>query len=116
MSNPLQESNYYRSRMNEQLLSEASTTLKHIFNLGQSTFQKGELNLATKELLALGASSVIQCDDCIKYHFERCHEKKLTKKAVMEALEIATAVGESIIIPHLRNDYEYREQIELNTK
>ena len=115
MSNPLQESNYYRSRMSEHLLSEASTTLKHIFNLGQSTFQKGELNLATKELLAPGASSVIQCDDCIKYHFG-CHEKKLTKKAVKEALEIATAVGESIIIPHLRNDYEYREQIELNTK
>ena len=116
MSNPIQEFNDYRSRMNEQLLTEASTTLKRIFNLDQSTFQKGELDLATKELLGLVASTVLRCDDCIKYHLERYHEEKLTKKAVMEALEIATVVGGSIVIPHLRKAYEYWQQIELNTK
>ena len=116
MSNPIQEFNDYRSLMNEQLLTEASTTLKRIFNLDQSTFQKGELDLATKELLGLVASTVLRCDDCIKYHLERCHEEKLTKKAVMEALEIATVVGGSIVIPHLRKAYEYWQQIELNTK
>jgi len=116
MSNPVQEFNDYRSRMNEQLLSEASTTLKRIFNLDQSTFQKGELDLATKELLGLVASTVLLCDDCIKYHLERCHEEKLTKKAVMEALEIATVVGGSIVTPHLIKAYEYWQQIELNTK
>jgi hypothetical protein len=42
--------------------------------------------------------------------------EKLTKKAVMEALEIATVVGGSIVIPHLRKAYEYWEQIELNAK
>lgn len=53
MSNPVQEFNDYRSRMNKELLSEASTTLKRIFNLDQSTFQKGELDIATKELWVL---------------------------------------------------------------
>ena len=116
MSNPVTDFNEYRSRMNEELLSEASTTLKRIYNLDQSAYQKGELDVATKELLGLVASTVLRCDDCIAYHLEKCHEQKLSKKAVMEALEIATVVGGSIVIPHLRKAYEYWSHIELNAK
>ena len=116
MSNPVTDFNEYRSRMNEELLSEASTTLKRIYNLDQSAYQKGELDVATKELLGLVASTVLRCDDCIKYHLEKCHEQKLSKKAVMEALEIATVVGGSIVIPHLRKAYDYWSHIELNAK
>ena len=116
MSNPFTDFNEYRSRMNEELLSKASTTLKRIYNLDQSAYQKGELDVATKELLGLVASTVLRCDDCIKYHLEKCHEQKLSKKAVMEALEIATVVGGSIVIPHLRKAYEYWSHIELNAK
>jgi len=116
MSNPVSEFNDYRSRMNEQLLTEASTTLKRIFNLDQSAYQKGELETSTKELLGLVASTVLRCDDCIKYHLEKCHQENLSKKAVMEALEIATVVGGSIVIPHLRKANEYWEHIASNAK
>ena len=34
----------------------------------------------------------------------------------MEALEIATVVGGSIVIPHLRRAYEYWEALETETK
>ena len=34
----------------------------------------------------------------------------------MEALEIATVVGGSIVIPHLRRAYEYWEILEKQTK
>ena len=116
MSNPVSEFNDYRSRMNEQLLTEASTTLKRIFNLDQSAYQQGELETSTKKLLGLVASTVLRCDDCIKYHLEKCHQGNLSKKAVMEALEIATVVGGSIVIPHLRKAHEYWEYIESNAK
>jgi alkylhydroperoxidase/carboxymuconolactone decarboxylase family protein YurZ len=116
MSNPVSEFNDYRSRMNEQLLTDASTTLKRIFNLDQSAYQKGELETSTKELLGLVASTVLRCDDYIKYHLEKCHQENLSKKAVMEALEIATVVGGSIVIPHLRKAYEYWEHIASNAK
>jgi AhpD family alkylhydroperoxidase len=107
MSSAVKEFNEYRSRMNQKLLSDASTTMKRIFNLDQSAYQKGELEVATKELLGLVASTVLRCDDCIKYHLEKCAEQKVSKRAVMEALEIATVVGGSIVIPHLRRAYEY---------
>src|SRR6056300_2091935 len=96
MTNLVTEFNAYRSRMNEELLAEASTTLKRIFNLDQSAYQEGALDKATKELLGLVASTVLRCDDCIKYHLENCYKENLSKTAVMETLEIATLVGGTI--------------------
>jgi AhpD family alkylhydroperoxidase len=90
--------------------------LKRIFSLDKQTFQKGELDVATKELLGLVASTVLRCDDCIKYHLENCYKENLSKTTVMETLEIATLVGGTIVIPHLRRAYEYWEALESNSK
>lgn len=108
--------NDYRSRMNDKLLDEGSVTLKRIFNLDKLAYQKGSLDVATKELLGLVASIVLRCDDCINYHLEKCFQEKLSKKQVMEALEIATVVGGSIVIPHLRRAYEFWEALENQNK
>ncbi|MBT3543553.1 carboxymuconolactone decarboxylase family protein [Flavobacteriaceae bacterium] len=116
MSNPVKEFNDYRSRMNERLLDDSSKMLKRIFSLDKQAFQKGELDVATKELLGLVASTVLRCDDCIKYHLENCYKENLSKTTVMETLEIATLVGGTIVIPHLRRAYEYWEALESNSK
>ncbi|MEK9740163.1 MAG: carboxymuconolactone decarboxylase family protein [Flavobacteriaceae bacterium] len=115
MSNPVTEFNDYRSKMNERLLKNASTTLKRIYSLDNQAYQEGTLDRATKELLGLVASTVLRCDDCVKYHLERCYAEKFTKSQVMEALEIATLVGGTIVIPHLRRAYEFWEALESNT-
>jgi len=116
MSNPVISFNEYRSRMNDKLLKGSSTTLKRIFSLDNQAYQEGSLDVATKELLGLVASTVLRCDDCVKYHLENCIKEGLSKKQVMEALEIATVVGGSIVIPHLRRAYEYWEALENQTK
>jgi len=116
MSNPVKKFNDYRSRMNERLLDDSSKMLKRIFSLDKQAFQKGELDVATKELLGLVASTVLRCDDCIKYHLENCYKENLSKTTVMETLEIATLVGGTIVIPHLRRAYEYWEALESNSK
>lgn len=116
MSNPVKEFNDYRSRMNERLLDDSSKMLKRIFSLDKQAFQKGELDVATKELLGLVASTVLRCDDCIKYHLENCYKENLSKTTVMETLEIATLVGGTIVIPHLRRAYEFWEALESNSK
>jgi AhpD family alkylhydroperoxidase len=102
--------------MNERLLDDSSKMLKRIFSLDKQAFQKGELDVATKELLGLVASTVLRCDDCIKYHLENCYKENLSKTTVMETLEIATLVGGTIVIPHLRRAYEYWEALESNSK
>lgn len=116
MSDPVADFNAYRSMMNQRLLSNASTTLKRIYSLDNQAYQEGALDCATKELLGLVASTVLRCDDCIKYHLENCHKENLSKNQVMEALEIATLVGGTIVIPHLRRAYEYWEALENQVK
>ncbi|MDC3132956.1 carboxymuconolactone decarboxylase family protein [Flavobacteriaceae bacterium] len=112
MSNAVSEFNDYRSKMNEKLLNENSKVLKRLFNLDTNAYQKGALNEGTKELLGLVASAVLRCDDCVKYHLENCKKEGLSKQMVLEALEIATLVGGTIVIPHLRRAYEYWEVLD----
>ncbi|MGB5203358.1 carboxymuconolactone decarboxylase family protein [Eudoraea sp.] len=113
MSNPVDEFNVYRSKMNGKLLADNNKIIKRIFNLDTNAYSEGVLDVKTKEFLGLVASAVLRCDDCVKYHLESCYKHGATKEEVMETLSIATLVGGTIVIPHLRRAYEYWEQLEL---
>jgi len=112
MSNSVTEFNDYRSRMNEKILNSPSPFFKRFFNLDTHAYKEGHLDKSTKELLGLVASMVLRCDDCVKYHLEGCFKAGVPKAAVLESLEIATLVGGSIVIPHLRRAYEYWDVLE----
>ncbi len=114
MSNPVQEFNDYRSKMNDKLLDDNNKIIKRIFNLDTNAYASGALNEKTKELLGLVSSAVLRCDDCVKYHLEKSKEAGASKEEVMETLSIATLVGGTIVIPHLRRAYEYWEALEEN--
>ena len=112
MANEVEEFNAYRKKMNTKILAENNTVIKRIFNLDTNAFQEGALNTETKELLGLVASAVLRCDDCVRYHLEKCHEEGLSRTQISEALSIATLVGGTIVIPHLRKAYEYLDILE----
>lgn len=112
MSDIIKEFNDYRSRMNDAILADNNKIIKRIFNLDTNAFSEGALDLKTKELLGLVASTVLRCDDCIKYHLQSCHEAGLSKAEVVEALSISTLVGGTIVIPHLRRAYEFWDALE----
>lgn len=114
MSNPVKEFNEYRARMNDKILADNNKIIKRIFNLDTNAFQEGALDVKTKELLGLVASTVLRCDDCIKYHLETCYKQGLNKEEVTEALSIATLVGGTIVIPHLRKAYDFWDALETN--
>ena len=112
MPNPVEEFNAYRSKMNEKLLADNNKIIKRIFNLDTNAFSEGALDKKTKELLGLVASAVLRCDDCVRYQLESSHKEGVSKTEVMETLGIATLVGGTIVIPHLRRAYEYWEALE----
>ncbi|WP_298312419.1 carboxymuconolactone decarboxylase family protein [uncultured Aquimarina sp.] len=112
MSNVVEEFNEYREKMNSRILEDNNKIIKRIFNLDTNAFMKGALDIKTKELLGLVASAVLRCDDCVRYHLETCHKEGLTKEEVVESLSIATLVGGTIVIPHLRRAYEYWDALE----
>ncbi len=112
MSDIIQEFNDYRSKMNEKLLADNNKIVKRIFNLDTNAYAPGALDVKTKELLGLVASAVLRCDDCVKYKFETSHKEGFSKDEMMEAMGIATLVGGTIVIPHLRRAYEFWEALE----
>ncbi|VAW26482.1 hypothetical protein MNBD_BACTEROID04-426 [hydrothermal vent metagenome] len=115
MPNQIEEFNTYRIKMNDKILAEDNKVIKRIFNLDTNAYKKGHLDVKTKELLGLVASAVLRCDDCIKYHLETSFKEGVTKEEIMETLSIATLVGGTIVIPHLRRAYEFWEEIEQNS-
>ncbi|MBD3583415.1 carboxymuconolactone decarboxylase family protein [Flavobacterium selenitireducens] len=114
MADLVSEFNDYRSKMNEKLLADNNKVIKRIFNLDTNAYAEGALDVKTKELLGLVASAVLRCDDCVKYHLETSHKEGVTKEEMMEAMSIATLVGGTIVIPHLRRAYEFWEALDNN--
>ncbi|TYB80146.1 carboxymuconolactone decarboxylase family protein [Bizionia gelidisalsuginis] len=115
MSDLITEFNDYRSKMNGKILEDNNKVIKRIFNLDTNAFAAGALDVQTKELLGLVASTVLRCDDCIKYHLEACFKAGVTKEKVVETLSIATLVGGTIVIPHLRRAYEFWDALEAHS-
>lgn len=101
----------YRSKMNERLMATDNLVLKRIFNIDTNAYMDGALNARTKEMLGLVASMVLRCDDCIKYHIEKCYEQGVNSKEMYEIFAIANLVGGTIVIPHTRRALEYWEEM-----
>ena len=116
MADLIQEFNDYRSKMNEKLLADNNKIVKRIFNLDTNAYAAGALDVKTKELLGLVASAVLRCDDCVKYHLETSYKEGVTREEMIEAMGIATLVGGTIVVPHLRRAYEFWEALEEQTK
>ena len=112
MSNSIQEFNEYRSKMNEKILNADNLVLKRLFNLDTQTYAEGALPTQTKEMLGLVASLVLRCDDCVKYHLEKCHEQGVSTPQMFEILAVANIVGGTIVIPHTRRAVEFWEALQ----
>ena len=111
MGQALEEFNAYRKRMNERLLQEDQKILKRVFNLDTNAYLEGHLPVKTKELLGLGNSLVLRCDDCVKYHLQTCYKLGISKEEVIEAMSISLVIGGTIVIPHLRRAVEFWDEL-----
>ncbi|WP_226389750.1 carboxymuconolactone decarboxylase family protein [Penaeicola halotolerans] len=110
--NPIEEFNSFRAEMNEKIMAADNKVIKRFFNLDTNAYAAGAIDVKTKEMLGLSCSMVLRCDDCIKYHLGKCHEVGLTKEEIFEVFSIATLIGGSIVIPHLRRAVAYWEALE----
>lgn len=103
--------NDYRTKMNERIAEADNLIIKRIFNLDTNAYAAGALDIRTKELIGLTCSLVLRCDDCIKYHLGKCKEVGFKTEEVNEAMGVATLIGGTIVIPHLRRAFEYWEEL-----
>ncbi|WP_439184940.1 carboxymuconolactone decarboxylase family protein [Carboxylicivirga taeanensis] len=111
MNEKVKEFREYRAAMNEKILAADNKVMKRIFNLDTNTYMEGALSTKVKEMLGLVSSMVLRCDDCIKYHLEKCYEQGVSTEEMMEIFAVANLVGGTIVIPHTRRAIEYWEII-----
>jgi AhpD family alkylhydroperoxidase len=106
----LEEFRRYRERMNERILSVGNLGIKRFFALDGRAYEKGVLDVKTKEMMGLVASTVMRCNDCIIFHVIRCVQEGVSDEELLEALNIALIIGGSITIPHIRHAVEALDQ------
>lgn len=109
MSN-LEDFRRYREMMNERILSSGNLGMKRFFALDSRAYEKGVLEVKTKEMMGLVASTVLRCNDCITYHLIRCVQEGAGDEELFEALNVALIVGGSITIPHIRRAVDILDQ------
>jgi AhpD family alkylhydroperoxidase len=108
--NDLEEFKRYRETMNERILSAGNLGIKRFFALDTRAYEKGILDVKTKEMMGLVASTVLRCNDCITYHVIRCVQEGVSDEELFEALNVALVVGGSITIPHIRRAADILDQ------
>jgi AhpD family alkylhydroperoxidase len=108
----VEDFNNYRSRMNEKIMASDSLIIKRIFNLDTNAYSEGHLDVRSKELIGLTCSLVLRCDDCVRYHLGKCKELAFTTAEINEAMGVATLVGGTIVVPHLRRAFEFWEELQ----
>ena len=107
----MKDFNQERDRLNEIVMKFSGQTIKRFYSLDSQVYRDGALPAKTKELLGLVASLVLRCDDCVKYHVNKCYELSVSDEELEEAMAIGLVVGGSITIPHLRRAFEAWEEI-----
>lgn len=67
--------------------------MKSFSAIAQAALRPGALDAKTKELIALGISVAIRCDDCIAFHAKAAVERGATRAEVIETLGMAIYMG-----------------------
>ncbi len=112
MNTPVDEFRHYRQEMNERILARKHLVLNRLFNLDHQAYQTHALSAKTKEMLGLAASLVLRCDDCVRYHLDRCKQEGVSEEELFDVFAVASVVGGTIIIPHLRRAVEFWEALQ----
>jgi len=100
-----------RERLNDLVMVYGGKEIKRFFSLDGQVYSEGALSVQTKEIIGLVASLVLRCDDCIRYHIQRCYDCQVSDDQLQEALGIGLVVGGSITIPHLRRAFDAWDQL-----
>ncbi len=102
----------FREAMNKKLLEGGNTVIKRIYSVDNLAYQPGALDSRTKEMLGLVSSLVLRCDDCVKYHLEKCAQLGVSNDEMHEILGIGMLVGGTIVIPHARRAVEFWQALQ----
>jgi AhpD family alkylhydroperoxidase len=75
------------------LRTGAPEAMKAFASIAQAALAPKALDRKTKELIAVGISVAVRCDDCIGFHVKAAIEQGASREEVTEALAMAIYMG-----------------------
>jgi AhpD family alkylhydroperoxidase len=75
------------------LRGDTPNVMKAFSGLAQAALAPQALDCKTKELIALGISVAIRCDDCIGFHVKAALDQGATREEIVETLGMAVYMG-----------------------
>jgi AhpD family alkylhydroperoxidase len=75
------------------LRAGAPDVMKAFGAIAQAALKPGALEAKTKELIALGISVAVRCDDCIAFHAKAAIDRGATREEILETLGMAIYLG-----------------------
>src|SRR5262245_14140028 len=111
MGKRLKEFQSFRKKMNDRILAQDHRTIKRFYSVDTLTYEKGSLDVRTKEMLGLVSSMVLRCDDCVSYHIMKCKESGVSDAELFDIFSVALTVGGSIVVPHLRRAVAFLDDL-----
>ncbi len=64
----------------------------------QTYYTPTNLDLKTKELIAIGVSAVTKCEGCLTGHIKKALELGLTKQEISDALVVAIGIAAASVV------------------
>ncbi|MFW9997240.1 MAG: carboxymuconolactone decarboxylase family protein [Candidatus Odinarchaeota archaeon] len=74
-------------------LSKHSEVYRVFLDLEEKTYSDGSLEAKYKELIAIGIAIIINCESCLEWHIRKALNHGMSKKQVLEAIEVAIEMG-----------------------
>ena len=90
--------------------------MKAFSGIAQAALEPKALDTKTKELIALGISVAIRCDDCIAFHVKAALQHGATRAEVTEALGMAIYMGAGPSVMYASHALDAFEQFDAKAK
>ena len=71
----------------------APDVMKAFSAIAQAALAPKALDTKTKELIALGISVAVRCDDCVAFHVKAAVQQGATREEILETLGMAIYMG-----------------------
>jgi len=91
-----------RKEAHAELKSLESNVYRAFLDMERAAFADGSLTKATKELIAIGISVVINCESCMQWHIEQAAVAGASRRDVLEAVEVGIEMGGGPATAHAR--------------
>ena len=89
---------------------DTPNVMKAFSGLAQAALAPKALDAKTKELIALGISVAIRCDDCIGFHVKAALDHGATRAEIVETLGMAIYMGAGPSVMYATHALEAYEQ------